>query len=179
MTADPSVSITGPSREPASGGPAAQLVVFLHGVGADGADLIELAPFFAEVLPDAAFVAPDAPFAFDMAPFGRQWFSLQDRSADAISKGVRQTAPLLDAFIDEQLALRGLGPSDLALFGFSQGTGMHFHSHHSSTSNFLWLQALKNISRLHAASVMKIPAVTVSRNLHKWTWKCHLWSKKM
>lgn len=127
MTADPSVSITGPSREPASGGPAAQLVVFLHGVGADGADLIELAPFFAEVLPDAAFVAPDAPFAFDMAPFGRQWFSLQDRSADAISKGVRQTAPLLDAFIDEQLALRGLGPSDLALFGFSQGTMMALH----------------------------------------------------
>jgi phospholipase/carboxylesterase len=121
------IKLSGPSVEPASGGPAAQLVILLHGVGVDGSDLIELAPFFATILPDAAFVAPDAPFAFDMAPFGRQWFSLSDRSLPAISAGVRATAPILDAFIDEQVDLWGVQPSDVALVGFSQGTMMALH----------------------------------------------------
>ncbi|BAE53117.1 alpha/beta hydrolase [Paramagnetospirillum magneticum] len=121
------ITLSGPSVEPASGGPAAQLVVLLHGVGVDGSDLIELAPFFASILPDAAFVAPDAPFAFDMAPFGRQWFSLQDRSIPAISAGVRATAPILEAYIDEQVALWGVQPADVALIGFSQGTMMALH----------------------------------------------------
>lgn len=119
--------LTGPSVEPASGGPAAQLVILLHGVGVDGSDLIGLAPFLSSVLPDAAFVAPDAPQAFDMAPFGRQWFSLQDRTASVIAAGVRATAPILDAFIDEQLEHWGVSDSDLALVGFSQGTMMALH----------------------------------------------------
>ncbi|MBI3444766.1 MAG: dienelactone hydrolase family protein [Magnetospirillum sp.] len=127
MTSPSEITLSGPSVAPASGGPAAQLVVLLHGVGVDGSDLIGLAPFFAAILPDAAFVAPDAPFAFDMAPFGRQWFSLQDRSVDVISAGVRATAPILDAFIDEQIALWGVGESDVALIGFSQGTMMALH----------------------------------------------------
>jgi phospholipase/carboxylesterase len=119
--------LTGPEVPPASGGPAAQLVVLLHGVGVDGSDLIELAPFFAASLPDAAFVAPDAPEPFDLAPFGRQWFSLQDRSGPAIAAGVRDSAPLLDAYIDAQLARWGLGEGDLALVGFSQGAMMALH----------------------------------------------------
>ncbi len=119
--------LTGPSVEPASGGPAAQLVILLHGVGVDGNDLIGLAPFLSSILPDAAFVAPDAPEAFDMAPFGRQWFSLQDRTASVIAAGVRASAPILDAYIDEQLALWGVNDSDLALVGFSQGTMMALH----------------------------------------------------
>lgn len=122
------VTLSGPSLEPASGGPAAQLVILLHGVGVDGSDLIELAPFFATILPDAAFVAPDAPEPFDMAPFGRQWFSLSDRSLPAISAGVRAAAPILDTFIDEQIALWGVQPSDVALVGFSQGTMMALHT---------------------------------------------------
>lgn len=120
--------LTGPSQAPASGGPARQLVVMLHGVGADGNDLIELADFIAEALPDAAFVAPDGPFAYDMAPFGRQWFSLADRSAEAIAGGVRTAAPIVDAFLDEQLALHGLNDDALALLGFSQGSMMALHT---------------------------------------------------
>ena len=59
-----------------------------------------------------------------MAPYGYQWFSSQDRSREAVLGGVRAAAPILDAFIDEALAERGLAPSDLALVGFSQGTMM-------------------------------------------------------
>lgn len=112
---------------PLSGGPARQLVILLHGVGADGADLFGLVPYVAPMLPDAAFVSPDAPFAYDMAPFGRQWFSLQDRSGPALAAGVRAAAPVLDAFIDAKLAELGLSDDSLALVGFSQGTMMSLH----------------------------------------------------
>jgi phospholipase/carboxylesterase len=121
-------SLSGPSHKPASGGPPRRLVVLLHGVGSDGNDLIGLVPYWASVLPDAEFLSPHAPFPCDMAPFGRQWFSLQDRTSAAILAGVRATAPILDAFLDEALAARGLDASQLALVGFSQGTMMSLYT---------------------------------------------------
>jgi len=117
-------TLSGPSRKPASGGDAASLVVFLHGLGADGNDLIGLGDALAEVMPDTAFYSPDAPFACDMAPVGRQWFSLQERDAATIEAGVRQAAPMLDTYLDGLLAEHDLGPDRLALVGFSQGTMM-------------------------------------------------------
>ena len=116
--------LDGPRLPPRSGGPARSLVVLLHGVGADGSDLIGLAPVLAAAMPEAAFVAPDAPFPCDMAPYGHQWFSVQDRTPAAVLAGVRAAAPSLDAYIDEELEKRGLDESDAALVGFSQGTMM-------------------------------------------------------
>jgi phospholipase/carboxylesterase len=116
--------LSGPSRPPAAGGKPRRLVILLHGLGADGNDLIGLAPYWARLLPDAEFLSPNAPFPCDMAPYGYQWFSSQDRSPEAVLGGVRAAAPVLDAFIDEALAERGLGSSELALVGFSQGTMM-------------------------------------------------------
>jgi len=116
--------LSGPSRPPASGGNAKQLVILLHGLGADGNDLIGLAPYWAPLLPKAEFVSPNAPFPCDMGPYGYQWFSAQDRSPPAVLAGVRAAAPMLDAFIDEALAARSLDDSALALVGFSQGTMM-------------------------------------------------------
>ena len=116
--------IDGPRLLPASGGPARQLVILLHGVGADGNDLFALAPQLAQVLPDAAFVSPHAPEPFDMAPTGRQWFSLIDRTPDSIVRGARKAASVLDAFIEAELVHHDLSDADLALVGFSQGTMM-------------------------------------------------------
>jgi phospholipase/carboxylesterase len=116
--------LSGPSRPPASGGKPRRLVILLHGLGADGNDLIGLAPYWARLLPEAEFLSPDAPFPCDMAPHGYQWFSSQDRSPEAVLGGVRAAAPILDAFIDEALEERGLDSSELALVGFSQGTMM-------------------------------------------------------
>lgn len=116
--------LSGPSRPPATGGKPRRLVILLHGLGADGNDLIGLAPYWARLLPDAEFVSPNAPFPCDMAPSGYQWFSAQDRSPPAVLAGVRAAAPMLDGFIDDALAERGLGAADLALVGFSQGTMM-------------------------------------------------------
>ncbi len=119
--------LSGPRVPPAHGGPAETLVILLHGVGADGADLIGLAPAYRSLLPGAAFVAPNAPFLFDMAPFGYQWFSIQDASPDSRLAGARAAAPLLDAFIDRELGAHGLGDDRLVLVGFSQGAMMALH----------------------------------------------------
>jgi phospholipase/carboxylesterase len=116
--------LSGPSRPPAAGGKAKQLVILLHGLGADGNDLIGLAPYWAPLLPQAEFVSPNAPFPCDMGPYGYQWFSSQDRSPPAVLAGVRAAAPMLDIFVDEALAERGLDDGNLALVGFSQGTMM-------------------------------------------------------
>lgn len=124
MTLDGLMQMDGPRFGPASGGAAAQLVVLLHGVGADGQDLIGLAPFLAKTLPDAAFASPNAPFPCDMAPFGYQWFSVQDRSPSAMLAGVQATAPILDAFIDAEMERHGVSAAQTALIGFSQGTMM-------------------------------------------------------
>ncbi|MEJ2027280.1 MAG: hypothetical protein P8X52_07475 [Limibacillus sp.] len=80
-------TLEGPRQEPKSGGPAKALVVLLHGWGADGNDLIGLAPLLGQVLPDAAFVAPNAPDPCEMNPAGRQWFSLQDRTPAEMEAG--------------------------------------------------------------------------------------------
>jgi phospholipase/carboxylesterase len=119
--------LTGPSREPASGGPAKQLVVFLHGRGANGDDLIGLAPIVAEHLPDAMFLGPDAPHPVDMSGVGLQWFDSLDRSPENMAAGVRATAPAIDAYLDHHLDQLGLTDENLAIFGFSQGCRMALH----------------------------------------------------
>lgn len=107
-----------------SGDTPAATIIVLHGLGADGNDLISLAPLWARVLPNTAFVSPHAPFPCDMAPYGRQWFSLLDRTPARVLAGVQAAAPILDAFLDAELARHELPPEKLALVGFSQGTMM-------------------------------------------------------
>lgn len=120
-------ALDGPKFGPAAGGKPQSLVLLLHGLGADGNDLISLAPYWAPLLPNTEFVSPHAPFPCDMAPYGRQWFSLQDRTPAMMLAGVRAAAPILDAFIDAELKKRGLGDDKLALVGFSQGTMMSLY----------------------------------------------------
>ena len=114
-------------RKPASGGKAKQLVVILHGWGADGPNLIDLADVFARALPDAHFIAPNAPFVCEVNPYGFQWFSLMDRQPQHMLDGARKAVDVLNGFIDEQLAELSLDNSQLALVGFSQGTMTALH----------------------------------------------------
>lgn len=119
-------TLSGPSR-PALSGNTKQLVILLHGLGADGNDLFGLSDELADALPDAAFVSPNAPFACDMAPWGYQWFSLRDWSEASMLQGVREAEPILNAFIDEQKIKYNLQDNQIALLGFSQGTMMSLH----------------------------------------------------
>lgn len=116
--------LDGPRLAPAAGGAPLQLVVFLHGYGADGNDLIALGREWAPLVPHAAFVSPNAPEPCAMAPTGRQWFDLSMGDMSIIAEGVKRAAPALDAFLDAELAAQGLGAEQLALVGFSQGTMM-------------------------------------------------------
>ncbi len=118
--------LDGPRLSPHSGTPR-QLVVFLHGYGADGNDLIELGRVWQQYLPQAAFVSPHAPEPCGQAPVGRQWFALTFRDPNERWIGVNKAAPMLERFIDVELARDGLPPSALALVGFSQGTMMALH----------------------------------------------------
>jgi phospholipase/carboxylesterase len=118
------MALSGPSRPPLAGGKPRRLVILLHGLGADGNDLIGLQQYWGRMVPEAEFISPNAPFPCDMAPYGYQWFSVQDRSPASLLAGVRAAAPSLDAFIDEELERRGLTESEAALVGFSQGTMM-------------------------------------------------------
>lgn len=114
---------------PASGGDPQQLVILLHGRGADGDDLVGLVPVLAKTLPHAAFVLPTAPQRCDTSPYTYEWFSLPDgdRHPDKVEAGVRAAAPVLDGFIDDELAAHGLTDDRLALLGFSQGCMMALH----------------------------------------------------
>jgi phospholipase/carboxylesterase len=118
--------LDGPRIEPRSG-KVRQLVVFLHGYGADGNDLIEIGRAWAGLLPDAAFVSPHAPRPCGQAPTGREWFPLTMRDPGERWTGVNAAAPALDAFLDAELQRRQLPPSALVLVGFSQGTMMALH----------------------------------------------------
>lgn len=113
---------------PRAGGKPKQVIVLLHGLGANGMDLIGLAKYWESAVPDAVFVSPDAPFPCDMAPMGYQWFSLQEWTEESILRGVRHAAPILDGYIDAVLKEYALKDKDLALVGFSQGTMMSLYA---------------------------------------------------
>ena len=117
-------TLSGPELAPKQGGDARQLVVFLHGWGADGNDLIGLAEPWSEVLPHAHFMSPHAPDVCDVNPAGRQWFSFMDRDADEITSAAVEAAVIVNRFIDHNLGRRGLTDGQLALVGFSQGAMM-------------------------------------------------------
>jgi phospholipase/carboxylesterase len=106
------------------------LVVFVHGYGANGADLIELATPLAPHLPGTVFLAPDAPERCAASPFGLQWFPipwLDGSSEAAAAAGLAASAADLDAFLDASLAYEGITAANTILFGFSQGTMLSLH----------------------------------------------------
>lgn len=118
--------LNGP-RLPAANGKADRLVILCHGYGADGNDLIDLGRHWQRLLPTAAFVSPHAPERCAMSPMGYQWFPITRMQPDEMLRGVEKAAPILNAFIEGELARLSLDASRLALVGFSQGTMMSLH----------------------------------------------------
>ena len=106
-------------QNPAAGGNANKLVVFLHGYGADGKDLIDLAKPFGMALPNASFISPDAPHTCAMSPQGRQWFPIEE-----IPKGAIKASLGLLGLIDYEAKKLNLTFKDVILIGFSQGAMM-------------------------------------------------------
>ncbi|WP_299839954.1 alpha/beta fold hydrolase [uncultured Paracoccus sp.] len=106
------------------------VVVFLHGYGADGTDLLGLADPLAPHLPGTAFYAPNAPEPCLNNPMGYQWFPIPwlDGSSEAQAKSsMALSIADLNAFLDKVLKDEGLGADRMVIFGFSQGTMMALH----------------------------------------------------
>ena len=117
-------------RKAAASGRARSLVVFLHGYGANGADLLDIGDVLAPHLPDTAFAAPDAADRVPGAPSGYQWFPIPrfDGSTEAAAEaGLVKAAADVSDFLDQRLAHEKLGPEALAIVGFSQGAMMSLH----------------------------------------------------
>ncbi|MTH78826.1 alpha/beta hydrolase [Paracoccus aestuariivivens] len=103
------------------------VVVFLHGYGADGADLLGLADPLQPHLPRTAFYAPDAPERCINNPMGFQWFPIpwmDGSTAEQARSSAEQSFADINAFLDKVISDEGIAPARLALVGFSQGTMM-------------------------------------------------------
>lgn len=106
------------------------IVVFLHGYGANGADLLGLADPLGEHLPDTLFVAPDAPETIPGMPTGFQWFPIpwiDGSSEEEAERGIMAASDDLNAFLDALMVDEDVLPEQVVLFGFSQGTMMALH----------------------------------------------------
>jgi phospholipase/carboxylesterase len=118
------------ARKASKSGKTRSIVVFVHGYGADGADLLGLSDVLAPYLPDTMFYAPDAPQPCPGNPFGYQWFPipwLDGSSEAAAAAGLATSSVALNEFLDACLAEAELTDADLALVGFSQGAMMSMH----------------------------------------------------
>jgi len=114
--------IDGPRLPPRDGSKPKKLVIFLHGYGSNGKDLIGLGQHWARDLPHVQWVSPNAPDPVPGAPDGYQWFPISNLDPDRIEAGAATAWPIIDAFIDQELIRYGLTEQDLVLCGFSQGT---------------------------------------------------------
>ncbi len=112
---------------PSGGGKPSKLVIFCHGYGSNGADLIGLGRFWSRQFPDTQFVSPNAPEGIPGYPGGYQWFGLSSMSPQLLAQGARRAAATLDAFVDGELKRYGVPAERCALVGFSQGTMMALH----------------------------------------------------
>ena len=121
--------LTSGRKEPRSGS-IRSVVIFLHGYGANGADLLGLADPLGEHLPDTLFLSPDAPENCAGAPFGFQWFPIpwiDGSSQEEAEAGMARAVEDLNAYLDSVMVDEDVLPEQVALFGFSQGTMMSLH----------------------------------------------------
>jgi len=119
--------LSGPMVPPKSGSVPKQAVVLLHGYGSDGQDLIGLASYWRDLLPDALFVAPNAPEACRDNPSGYQWFPIDFGNPEYRFDGAARSRPIITEFLIDLWSQTGLRPADTLLGGFSQGAMMALH----------------------------------------------------
>ncbi|OUS05219.1 phospholipase [Rhodobacterales bacterium 52_120_T64] len=122
-------TLTGPRKDAVSG-KADSLVIFLHGYGSDGNDLIGIADSLAEHLPNTTFLSPNAPQRCANNPMGYQWSPiprLDGSTEEAARAGQIEAVDLLCAYLDEVATVERVGPERTIIFGFSQGTMMALH----------------------------------------------------
>lgn len=117
------------------------IVVLLHGYGADGKDLIDLAKEWEFGLPRTLFVAPNAPTTCEQNPFGYQWFSLLSWDEDRMIKGLKEAHLDLGPYLDKLSKTYGVPSNRMVLMGFSQGAMLTLHEGIYGSMDFKGLMA--------------------------------------
>ena len=111
-------------------GNADSLIVFLHGYGADGQDLLGLADALNVHLPNTIFMSPDAPNQSSVNPLGYEWFPIPRLDGSSLEQAriSRDNAnEQLNLFLDKIENDTGIPSEKTFLFGFSQGCMMSLH----------------------------------------------------
>ncbi|MGN6156567.1 MAG: alpha/beta hydrolase [Devosia sp.] len=123
------ITLSGPMLPPRSGQPAKQVMVLLHGYGADGSDLIGLGGEWRDRFPDMLFVSPNAPWPCGRNPGGFEWFPVNDPPVESFRReGADRARPVIVNFLIDLWAQTGLAARDTVLCGFSQGAMMALHT---------------------------------------------------
>ena len=162
-------TLTGPVIEPASG-KVKSLVIFLHGYGSNGDDLISIAEQWAPHMPDTAFLSPNAPDICEVYAAGFQWFPI--RVAEGITTGafdrkdiVEKPAAILNAYIDAQLRHYGLDENRLIVGGFSQGAMMAMYTmprrKKPCAGVIGWSGMMVNAAGLKDPGIVKMPILAI------------------
>ena len=101
------------------------IIVFLHGYGADGADLLSIGNMLSDHFPNTLFIAPDAPTKCQMSPFGFQWFPIPVVDGSLESEAMEQldkVSVFTNKWIDDLISDERVEDRNVFLLGFSQGT---------------------------------------------------------
>jgi phospholipase/carboxylesterase len=94
------------------------VLIALHGWGANGNDLVPLAPELS--LPDYELIFPEAPFDHPHVSGGKMWYDLQDPDRG----GLAESRQMLAEFLNSLPKTTGIPLSRTVLLGFSQGGAM-------------------------------------------------------
>lgn len=155
-------------RVAAKSGKADSLVIFLHGFGADGNDLLGLADPLAPHLPNTVFMAPNAPNRCSVNPMGYEWFPIpwiDGSSAEAAATGMAHAFDVLNRFLDRVAGEEGIAADRTVLVGFSQGTMMALHVAPRRSQAFAGIVGFSGRllapERLAAEAVSKPPVLLV------------------
>jgi len=119
--------LTGPKYLPDSG-KISSAVIFLHGLGSNGDDLISLAPIMTKGLPETVFLSPNAPHKMPFSAGGYQWFEYWDRTPLQMWDGIKNAAPYIVDFVYDVSDRYKLPLDKIVLCGFSQGTMMSLYT---------------------------------------------------
>ena len=152
------MKITYEEHRTAKSGNTKKLVIMLHGIGSNAADLISLVDYLG-VNNNTSYISPNAPTPYDMASVGFQWFSLKDYSEEALYRELTKAAPIFEKYLEEQIKKYSIDYNDVIVLGFSQGTMMALHSvprlPHSIDSVIAISGALINSSALGEQDIWK------------------------
>ena len=99
-----------------------KIVLFLHGYGSNGSDLMTLKDYFHLNQSETEFISPNAPESCEFNFFGYQWFALNERTVEEIQRGLKSAFFYLDDIINNIIKKFEVKTEQISILGFSQGS---------------------------------------------------------